>query len=320
MFRLASLGMPAIHNVLGEENFTELPMLILEAEGEWDDFKYRQGIDVLVRYSLTQRVHGEWPGITMHSLVKWRATRRDRGQQWQCLYIKFLLAACIQITAEHYQPEFRRHLVLHLPDVRGIINMNCASRMKMGDVFIWRILARVLYDEGRWQQVEQLLVQVIETRKAKLDEDHPDTLNSMRNLAATYINQGRWEEAEQLGVQVMETCKIKLGEDHPDTLNSIGNLAATFWNQGRWEQAEQLLVQVMETSKAKLGEDHPDTLVSMANLASTWKFLGHDAEAINLLRDCLTKQKQTFGLNHPTTVSNSGTLLSWEMEDSDMND
>ena len=65
----------------------------------------------------------------------------------------------------------------------------------------------------------------METRKAKLGADHPDTLTSMANLASTLWNQGRWEEAEKLDVQVMETRKAKLGADHPSTLTSMANLA-----------------------------------------------------------------------------------------------
>ncbi|KAJ5393627.1 uncharacterized protein N7487_011268 [Penicillium crustosum] len=313
MFRLASLGMSAVVDEFGEGVSTEIRMFLPETEGKWDNFTYRHSIDVLARYSLIQRVHGEWPGTIMHSLVQWRAIHRDQNQQWEWWYTKFILAACSQIKEEDHQPQFRRHLTLHVPDVSNI-DLSCIKNIEMGEVFIWNTLARVHYDEGRWEAAEQLELQVMETRKTKLGEDHPDTLTSMANLASTYRNQGRWEEAEQLFVQVIETRKTKLGEDHPSTLTSIANLASTFWNQGRWEEAEQLEVQVIETRKTKLGEDHPDTLNSMAHLAFIWKSAGHDAEAISLLRECLTKQKQTLGLNHPTTLSNSVILLAWETE------
>ncbi|KAI3118755.1 hypothetical protein CBS147326_9914 [Penicillium roqueforti] len=69
--------------------------------------------------------------------------------------------------------------------------------------------------DGRWKEAEQLEVQVMETRKTKLGDDHSSTLTSMANLASTYLKQGRWEEAEQLEVQVMEMSKTKLGDDHP---------------------------------------------------------------------------------------------------------
>ncbi|KAJ5242016.1 uncharacterized protein N7469_000343 [Penicillium citrinum] len=176
------------------------------------------------------------------------------------------------------------------------------------------MLARAYWLDGRWEEAEQLFVQVMETRKTKLGEDHPDTLTSMHSLASTYRKQGRGEEAEQHFVQVIKSRKTKLGDDHPDTLMSMHKLASTYRKHGRREEAEQLFMQVIETRKRKLGEDHPETLSSMTNLAFTWKSLGHDAQALDLLRKCLAKQRQKLGLNHPRTLSNSRTLLAWETD------
>ncbi|KAJ5256544.1 hypothetical protein N7478_012648 [Penicillium angulare] len=170
------------------------------------------------------------------------------------------------------------------------------------------MLATAYWLDGRWQEAEQLDVQVMKTRKTKLGEDHPSTLSSMANLAATLWSQGRWEEAEQLDVQVMKTSKTKLGEDHPDTLSSIANLAATLWNQGRWEEAEQLDVQVMKTRKTKLGEDHPDTLSSMANLAATYRSQGRWEEAEQLEVQVMKTRKTKLGEDHPDTLSSMANL------------
>ena len=74
-------------------------------------------------------------------------------------------------------------------------------------------LASTYRNQGRWDDAEQLFVQVMETRKTKLGADHPDTLTSMANLASTFWNQGRWEEAEKLEVQVMETFSSSPAED-----------------------------------------------------------------------------------------------------------
>ncbi|EFX02656.1 kinesin light chain [Grosmannia clavigera kw1407] len=89
-----------------------------------------------------------------------------------------------------------------------------------------------LYYDGRYRDAEAARKEVMETSKAKLGADHPDTLTSINNLASTYRNQGRWEEAKKLFVQVMET-------------------PSTYRNQGRWEEAEKLFVQVMETLYAR---------------------------------------------------------------------
>ena len=65
-------------------------------------------------------------------------------------------------------------------------------------------LASTYWNQGRWNEAEQLEVQVMEMTKKLLGAEHPDTLTTMGNLASTYWNQGRWNEAEQLEVQVME--------------------------------------------------------------------------------------------------------------------
>ncbi|CAI4216051.1 unnamed protein product [Parascedosporium putredinis] len=171
-------------------------------------------------------------------------------------------------------------------------------------------LAKTFCNQGRWEEAEKLEVQVMEMRKAKLGDDHPDTLTSMANLALTFWDQGRLEEAKKLGVQVIEMRKVKLGDDHPDTLTSMANLALTLWDQGRLEEAEKLEVQVMEMRKAKLGDDHPDTLTSMANLASTFKGQGRLEEAEKLGVQVMEMRKVKLGDDHPDTLTSMANLAS----------
>ena len=73
LFRLASLGLSILKEHFGEEN-ESLPTWI-EAwielnEDQWDSFYYRPARDLLIRYSLLQRVEGKWPAVAMHSLVQ----------------------------------------------------------------------------------------------------------------------------------------------------------------------------------------------------------------------------------------------------------
>jgi hypothetical protein len=82
-------------------------------------------------------------------------------------------------------------------------------------------LARRTYsDQGRWEESEQLEVQVMETRKTKLGADHPDTLRSMANLAFTFESVGR----RSVGIDLLRTCVDKqrriLGPAHPDTVSN----------------------------------------------------------------------------------------------------
>ena len=49
-------------------------------------------------------------------------------------------------------------------------------------------LAVTYRNKGRWNEAEQLEVQVLEMRKKWLGAEHPDALTSIANFAATYRN------------------------------------------------------------------------------------------------------------------------------------
>ncbi|KJZ69751.1 hypothetical protein HIM_10862 [Hirsutella minnesotensis 3608] len=309
MFRLAALGAKLLDNGLVDEIPTDLRQFFQGNEGKWDSFPYRQSRELLVRYSLLHRVAGTWAGVTMHKLVQWRTLRSEQGERWRWWYMLFILAACRQVTEEEHQPEFRRHLVVHLPDICGVCD-NVSGDGEGHESFIGTTLARVYNDEGRWGEAEKLFLRVMETSKTKLGADHPDTLTIMANLALTFWNQGLWEKAEKLFLQVMETSKTKLGADHPDTLTIMANLALTFSTQGRWEEAENLEVQVLETRKTKLGADHPSTLTSMTNLASTYRNQGRWDEAEKLFVQVMETSKTKLGADHPSTLTIMANLAS----------
>ncbi|KAF2819853.1 kinesin light chain [Ophiobolus disseminans] len=190
-----------------------------------------------------------------------------------------------------------------------------------------RKCAIALYIDGQYNGAEELQVQVLQTMKRVLSDEHPDTLTSMSNLASMYWNQGRWKEAEELGVQsqgrwkeaeelgvqVLQTMKRVLGDEHPSTLISMDNLASTYWNQGRWKEAEELEVQVMETTKRVLGDEHPDTLTSINNLAHTLELQSRHKEALALMDLCFQSRQKVLGEQHPATQSSQIALNSWRV-------
>ncbi|KAF2260812.1 HET-domain-containing protein [Lojkania enalia] len=153
-----------------------------------------------------------------------------------------------------------KYVLSHSP-----LNLDNDDRMDL----IWRC-AMSLYEDGRYNEAEELFMQAMEIRKKKLGADHPSTLTSMANLASTYRNQGRWEAAEELEVQVMEIRKKKLGADHPSTLTSMNNLAFTWKGQGRNREAVRLMDECISSRMRVLGVHHHLT-VSSAEALVRWR-------------------------------------------------
>jgi tetratricopeptide (TPR) repeat protein len=96
------------------------------------------------------------------------------------------------------------------------------------------------YEQGRYEEAEELGAKASKTGTRVLGEEHPDTMTSMGNLATTYFEQRRYKEAEELDVKTLESRRRVLGEEHPDTLTSMSNLATTYREQRRYKEAEEL--------------------------------------------------------------------------------
>ncbi len=197
---------------------------------------------------------------------------------------------------------------MYLPHARyaldsDLINKDEENRLDLA----WKF-GSCLYEDGRWNEAEVSLTQVMEARKRVLGVEHRNTLNSMNNLALTYNEQGRWKEAEELNMQDFEARKRVLGVEHPDTLTSMNNLALTYWKQGRWKKAEELEVQVIETRKRVLGVEHPHTLISMGNLALTYNEQGRWKEAEELHMQDFEARKRVLGVEHPDTLISMNNL------------
>jgi Cdc6-like AAA superfamily ATPase len=188
-------------------------------------------IKVLDKYALITRRPAE-SALDVHQLVH-RALRerlqvQGRLEHWTQHTITQLLGVFPDYNHSN-RSKWRRLLphtqyaLLHSPT-----DDNDEERLDLA-----RKCASALYSDGRYREAEELEVQVMQTTKRVLGDEHPDTLTSMANLASTYSDQGRWREAEELEAQVMQTRKRVLGDEHPDTLTSMNNLALTYESQGR---------------------------------------------------------------------------------------
>jgi hypothetical protein len=187
LFRLASLGLEDACDRLNVKLPTWMQGLLSKREDDrWDDFSYRASVKLLLRYGLVRPVREPWKGITMHSLVQWRAgVGMDQGEYWR-LYLAFMAAACVNMEKMADMGLFRRHLVVHLPPNERLLN-GTSGVEEEGLRWMWSWVGQVLWKEGRWKEAGELEVKVLAVRRRVLGEEHPDTITAIANLA--YTNQ-----------------------------------------------------------------------------------------------------------------------------------
>ena len=92
-------------------------------------------------------------------------------------------------------------------------------------------------------------LKVLDLCKKVLGTEHPETLYSMANLAATYLAQEKYEKAEQLQLIALHLHKKVLGPEHPHTLANMANLAIIYANKGKHNEAENLQMEIHTTQQ-----------------------------------------------------------------------
>ncbi|KAH8727406.1 kinesin light chain 3 [Phaeosphaeriaceae sp. PMI808] len=262
-------------------------------------------IKVLEKYALVTRRPAE-SALDLHRMVHQALRKRLQVQGRLIQWTQRTITQLLQVfpNDDHSNRSKWRRLLPHVQYAlsHSLTDDDDKERLKLA----WKC-AMSLHSDGRYKEAEELEVQVMQTWKRVLGDEHPDTLTSMANLASTYSKQGRSREAEGLQVQVMQKRRRVLGAEHPSTLLSMGDLASTYSNQGRWQEAEELQVQVMQTRKRVLGDEHPDMLISMNDLAMTYWNQGRWQEAEKLQVQAMQKRR-LFGDEHHETLICMGNL------------
>jgi len=85
--------------------------------------------------------------------------------------------------------------------------------------------------------------------RARLGDDHPDTLAAATNLALDLQDLGQHQQAHDLNQDTLDRKRRILGQDHPDTLRTAGNLVHDLRALGQHEQASELEQEVARSRR-----------------------------------------------------------------------
>ena len=277
-------------------------LLPLNKAGTWDNLLFREGIRVLLSFSLIKTTSN---GVyAMHPLVHaWGRDRLTLNERKQCCLMAYVTLSSSLRKDESQPYGFQKVLVTHARAAiehsksesgQNVVGYLDDAYVKFGDL---------LWKEGYPKEAETLQVKVLDTRNKILGVEHPDTIHAMGNLAKTYGSLGKYKEAEKLETQVLYGMNRILGVEHPDTIRAMENLGATKRYLGKYTEAEKLEIQVLDASNRIFGVDHPDSINAMANLAATYQNLEKYTEAEKLDIHVLDARNRILGVDHPDTIT-----------------
>jgi serine/threonine protein kinase/tetratricopeptide (TPR) repeat protein len=143
---------------------------------------------------------------------------------------------------------------------------------------------------------------VLDLSRAKLGDQHRDTLDANCEYALVLANLGRAPEAETMLRTALAAAKQKLGANDQVTLHISDALGTVLQQVGRAGEAEPLMRDTLDRRRKVLGDDHPLTLASENNLAGALDANGRPGDAEVLYRDTVTRMRRTLGEDDPATL------------------
>ena len=138
------------------------------------------------------------------------------------------------------------------------------------------------YQAGEYRTAEKPFTRSLMICEKTLGPEHPNTAESLNNLALLYIAQGKYDEAEPLYKRSLAIYEKALGPEHPNTATSLNNLARLYRAQGKYGEAEPLYKRSLAIYEKTLGPEHPLVAIVCENLAELYKKLGKQSESEKL--------------------------------------
>jgi tetratricopeptide (TPR) repeat protein len=173
---------------------------------------------------------------------------------------------------------------------------------------------QTLFEQGKYQEAIPLANNAVELAKRVYGPEHPNTAQSLNNLALQYRAMGEYAKAEPLLQEALEIRQKILGKDHPDTANSLNNLAELYRPMGEYAKAEPLSKEALRIRQKVLGPEHPETAQSLNNLAALYEDMGEYAKAEPLFQEALRIYRKVPGSEDPGNVTSLTNLALCEFE------
>ncbi len=163
-------------------------------------------------------------------------------------------------------------------------------------------------DLGLYYDAQQQMQRALDLRRRSLGPTHPDTLNTMTQLARFVLSEGDYEQAEALYLRTLPVQMKVLGDEDARTLITMQELGYLYVNEGKYAEAKALFTTVLNVRRRHLSARDPLMLASLGSLAFLYLDEGEYAKAEPLYSEVLEGERRVRGDQHPDTLEDTVNL------------
>lgn len=163
-------------------------------------------------------------------------------------------------------------------------------------------------------QAQALLTDLLEVQTRVLGAEHPDTLSTRHNVAASYFDLNETDRAREMFEELLPVRARVIGEKHLFTLHTRSSLADCLAKLGSFEEAIAIYEEVLADATETLGALHLDTIYLREYYAEVIGEAGDPAAARDLYGDIVDQLTVQRGPYHKATLLAQLVLASWTAE------
>lgn len=308
-------------------------MINTTSKDRWDDWSYRKSIDMLFRFGLLQKIPGFFPGVTMHSLIRWRACIVS-DVSFQCWYFRLVAASVISMVEDPRCMEFDHRLSSHVMTCHRVVSSDPTPsdiRSRLIILCIWVCIrhgrfaqASNIYDDERWDeessggrlakeldilaydQLRSGLACKIEASRQleKLGSDMlkkstaPSHTLTHLYLLNTFLLFGRGYQisSRHYVIVLLRILESKIPKTDSRILAARSQL---FYELSTFESLHAQENEHLNLYRSVLGNGHEHTSRQVLGFAYGYIRFEQFEEAESLLEDACKTLRETHGLRHP---------------------
>jgi tetratricopeptide (TPR) repeat protein len=241
-------------------------------------------------------------GFDMHRLVRlvMRKWVQEKGE-WEIWITKVVQ----RLKEEFPYPGFHNKSVWtrYLPHGQAILGIGQAINNGIEYIGFLTTVANCYWILGNYSEVERLCRDARDLSEKALGAKHPNTLDSINNIAVALERQGKNEEAEKLHRELVKLSNEVLGGQDPATLQRTIDLGAVLIRQRKLEEAERLHRKTLELCTTALGNQHSSTIICTSSLAVVLGRQGKYKEAEGMQRQVAELNRKAHGEQDPSTIA-----------------
>lgn len=161
-------------------------------------------------------------------------------------------------------------------------------------------LAGALISDGRRDEAEVILRELVDARRRVLPAGHPDVAHALGTLANSLKYQGRPAEALPLQEEALAILRAAhREEDQPDVSIALNNLGNILHDLRDLDGALELLEEAKEMNRRIYGDDHPELATNYNNIAGIHADRNDFASALAMYEQTLEIDIASLGDDHP---------------------